>query len=330
MIALTLEEAKLFDRLTEKRKKHTEGVLEYGLHLIDLYGGDETETLKAKYRIAALAHDLYRGIAVSELDPIVEKEGLPAKYKGNPSLAHGKLAAIELERAYGVSDPDILNAVNYHTTGRPGMSLLEKILYVADAAEPNRDYPGVDDLRARAERNLDDAALFSMERTIRYVGERGQELDGDTADAAEWLRKTLSARTDNPGNGPVNKPEQNGESMENREIAFKAAKVLDEKKGFDITILDVSNHSSFADYLVIATGASERQIGALISETEDALAKDGILSRTAEGRPESGWVLMDYGDVIVNVFSPEMRTKYALERVWGDCPTVDPELRAEQ
>ena len=315
MVRLTLQEAAIWERLTEKRKKHTEGVLEYGLHLCELYGGAEKDELKRKYTLAAVAHDLYRGISVEALDPIVEAEGLPERYKGNPSLAHGKLAAIELERTYGVTDPDILNAVNYHTTGRPAMSLLETILYVADAAEPNRDYPGVEELRRRAERDLDDAALFSMERTIAYVKERGLTLDPDTADAAEWLKNQ--------------RKQKNGESMENREIALQAAKVLDAKKGYDITILDVSKHSSFADYLVIATGSNERQIGGLVSEVEDALAKDGILSKTAEGRPESGWVLMDYGDVIVNVFSPEMRTKYALERVWGDCPTVDPELDRE-
>ncbi len=334
MIALSLEEAKIFDRLTEKRKKHTEGVLEYGLHLCDRYGGEGKDELKRKYVLAAVAHDLYRGISVEALDPIVEREGLPERYRGNPSLAHGKLAAIELERAYGVTDPDILNAVNYHTTGRPAMSLLETVLYVADAAEPNRDYPGVDELRERAEHDLDDAALFSMERTIRYVKERGQDLDPDTEAAADYLRKK---RAETPPKTPEQDPEpeqptepiQNGEPMENKAIALQAAKTLDAKKGYDITVIDVANHSSFADYLVIATGANERQIGGLVSEVEDALAKEGILSKTAEGRPESGWVLMDYGDVIVNVFSPEMRMKYALERVWGDCPTVDPELNTE-
>lgn len=312
MVALTLTEAKIFERLTDKRKKHTEGVLEYGLHLCDLYGGEETELLKEKYRLAAVIHDLYRGISVEALNPIVEKEGLPSRYLGNPNLAHGKLAAIALEREYGVSDEDILNAVNYHTTGRANMSLLEKILYVADAAEPGRDYPSVEELRKRAETELDDACLFSMERTVVYVAERGMELDPDTAEAAEYLRNNRHSQS-----------KRNGVSMENKDIAVKAARILDDKKAYDITVLDVATHSSFADYLVIATGSSERQIHALTSEVEDKLAEDGILSKTAEGRPESGWVLLDFGDIIVNVFSPEMRTKYALERVWGDCETVE-------
>jgi len=186
MIALTLDETKLYERLTEKRKKHTMGVLEYGLHLCALYGGDT-----ARFRFAALCHDLFRGISVEKLNPIVEREGLPAKYLGNPSLAHGKLAALEMERAYGVEDPDILNAVNYHTTGRADMSLLEKILYVADAAEPGRDYPDVDTLRVIAEKNLDEACLYSMEHTISHVKELGGFLDEDTVKAAEFLRHQL-------------------------------------------------------------------------------------------------------------------------------------------
>jgi len=118
--------------------------------------------------------------------------------------------------------------------------------------------------------------------------------------------------------------------MENREIALLAAKVLDEKKAYSITVLDVTEQASFADYLVIATGASERQIHALTSEVDDRLAKEGVYSRDAEGRPESGWVLMDYGDIIVNVFSPEMRTKYALERVWADAKLLELPLSEEK
>lgn len=306
----TLENA-LYERLTEKRKHHTDGVLSYGLALLERYGGDARSDLKRKYRIAAVSHDLYRGISVEELDPIVEKEGLPAPYFGNPSLAHGKLAAITLRRDYGITDEDVLNAVSYHTTGRAGMSLLEKVLYVADAAEPSRDYPGVETLRTLAETDLDRAALFSMERTILYVQERGLPLDSDTQSAAEWLNEQIQT------------PKKNGGTMENREIARKAAHALDAKKAYDITVLDVSLQSSFADYLIIATASNERQMHAIVSETADALAEDAVFGKAVEGRPESGWVLMDYGDVVINVFSPDMRAKYALERVWGDCPIVE-------
>lgn len=111
--------------------------------------------------------------------------------------------------------------------------------------------------------------------------------------------------------------------MTNKEIAVKTAKLLDEKKAIDVVIIDVSQKSSFADYLVIGTGNSERQVRGLISEVEDKLAEDAVYSKNAEGRAPSGWVLLDYGDIIVNVFSPDMRERYNLDKVWGDCPLVE-------
>ncbi|MBO4991447.1 MAG: bis(5'-nucleosyl)-tetraphosphatase (symmetrical) YqeK, partial [Firmicutes bacterium] len=84
-------------------------------------------------------------------------------------------------------DEDMLNAVRFHTTGRKGMSLLEKIIFLADAIEPNRSYPGVNDLRAMSEQNLDKACLMSLQRTIEYVRSQGQDLDPRTLEAAEDL-----------------------------------------------------------------------------------------------------------------------------------------------
>ena len=92
-------------------------------------------------------------------------------------------------RDSGITDPDLLNAVRYHTTGRAGMSLLEKVLYLADAIEPGRNYPGVEEIRKRAETSLDDACLLSMERSIRYIEERGLFLHEDTIKARDDLKK---------------------------------------------------------------------------------------------------------------------------------------------
>ena len=111
--------------------------------------------------------------------------------------------------------------------------------------------------------------------------------------------------------------------MNNKEIALFAAKLLNEKKALDPVVLDVSKKSSFADYLIIAGAASERQIHALTSEVEDKLAEMGIFGKGAEGRPASGWVLLDFGDIVINVFSPEMRNRYNLEKVWGDCAPLE-------
>ncbi len=124
--------------LSEKRRVHTEGVRKTAVELARLYGADEK-----KAETAALFHDMYRGLSAEILNGYVKQLGLDDKYLNNCNLAHGKIAAVAMQEDFGIQDPDILNAVSYHTTGRPGMSKLEKIIYIADAIEPNRDYPGV-------------------------------------------------------------------------------------------------------------------------------------------------------------------------------------------
>ncbi len=170
---------------TEKRRVHTYGVREEALKLCDFYGAD-----RHKAEIAALFHDLVRDLDNEQTNALIEKYGLDrARYMNNRNLAHSKIAAEMMRREFGIDDEEILNAVSYHTTGRPGMSLLEKVIFIADACEKNRTYPGVDDLRAVEFEGLDGACLLSMERTLRHVAERGETADPDTVAAAEYLRK---------------------------------------------------------------------------------------------------------------------------------------------
>lgn len=112
--------------------------------------------------------------------------------------------------------------------------------------------------------------------------------------------------------------------MDNKSFALLAAKTLDNKKATDVIVIDIMEKSSFADYLVIASGNSERQVNTLVDEVEDQFAKEGLLVKSIEGK-NSGWILMDFGDVIVNIFTKETREKYNIEKVWGDCSFLDVE-----
>lgn len=111
--------------------------------------------------------------------------------------------------------------------------------------------------------------------------------------------------------------------MENKTLALQIAQIADAKKASDIVIINISEKSGFADYFVIATASNSRQIEALSEEIEDKLAEESILVKHIEGSKESGWKLMDYGDIIVNIFSPEQRDRYQLEKVWNDCDRVE-------
>ncbi|HZK01881.1 MAG TPA: ribosome silencing factor [Anaerovoracaceae bacterium] len=111
--------------------------------------------------------------------------------------------------------------------------------------------------------------------------------------------------------------------MNNKDIAQKIANVLSAKKARDLIVIDVIERSSFADYLILATGGSERQVGTLSSEVLDQMAKDGVVAKSIEGKQNSGWILMDYGDIIVNIFSEEQRNHYNIEKIWGDCCFIE-------
>ncbi|MEG0292214.1 MAG: ribosome silencing factor [Anaerovoracaceae bacterium] len=110
--------------------------------------------------------------------------------------------------------------------------------------------------------------------------------------------------------------------MNSKDYAVLAAKTLDNKKGDDILVLDIENRSSIADYFILASASNERLVGALVEQVEDELAKEGLLVKSIDGKKESGWILMDYGDLIISVLTVEMREKYNIEKVWADCDTL--------
>jgi predicted HD superfamily hydrolase involved in NAD metabolism len=169
---------------SESRKTHIDGVVITADILALHYGADRQKT-----KVAALCHDLYRGIKDEALNIYVKQLGLQKKYLNNGNLAHGKIAAEMIKKDFGIEDEDILNAVRYHTTGRAGMSTLEKVIFLADSIEPGRSYPGVEEIRQIAENDLDLACLMCLERTIEYINKKGYFLDPDTLDAKEWFLK---------------------------------------------------------------------------------------------------------------------------------------------
>ena len=172
--------------IPEARRKHTEGMLETALHLAELYGVD-----KDKVEIAATCHDMYRLLDSEDINRQIVKYGVDERYLNNPSLAHSKIATNALIKDFGMEDEDILNAVNYHTTGRESMSKLEKIIYLADAIEPGRPFPGVDEIRALAEVDLDLGVLAMLKHSVNHLKEKNMEVDEDSIKAIEYLEREI-------------------------------------------------------------------------------------------------------------------------------------------
>lgn len=120
-----------------------------------------------------------------------------------------------------------------------------------------------------------------------------------------------------PARKPAPPAERAQPNVEDRRV-WKALQALQEKKGVAPVVLDISQLTSFADYFIIATGNSSRHVQALADEVEKQLGALKAHPRHIEGYADGEWVLMDYGDFIVHVFTAEQRDFYGLERLWSD------------
>ncbi len=108
-----------------------------------------------------------------------------------------------------------------------------------------------------------------------------------------------------------------------KEIAYQVTKALDEKKGMDIKLLKIDRVSSLADYFLICTGTSNTHVRTLCDYAEFVLEELGEPMLGREGHRGNSWELLDYGSIVVHVFTEEAREFYALERLWADAETVD-------
>ncbi len=110
---------------------------------------------------------------------------------------------------------------------------------------------------------------------------------------------------------------------QSRKMARIAWNALNDKKGEDIKIIDITGISVLADYFIIANGTSDSQVNALVDNVEEELHKAGYSLKQREGQASGSWVLLDFGDIIVHVFDKENRLFYDLERIWKDGEITD-------
>ena len=158
-----------------KRFEHTIGVMYTAASLAMRYNADVDKAL-----LAGLLHDVAKGYTPQEMLELCEKYGLSVSgaEKKNPGLLHAKLGAYIAEREYAIKDSEILDAITWHTTGRPNMTLLDKIIYIADYIEPNRkDAPNLDIMRYRAFNDLDDCLIQVLESILQYLQSKNEVVD---------------------------------------------------------------------------------------------------------------------------------------------------------
>lgn len=110
--------------------------------------------------------------------------------------------------------------------------------------------------------------------------------------------------------------------MTSKEMVKIAYNAIDEKKGMDISIIDISEISVLADYFIIAGGSNINQIKAIADNVAEQLGKDQVYAKSIEGYNNANWILMDYKDIVVHVFNQDDRLFYDLERIWRDGKTI--------
>jgi len=177
------------EELTGKRFLHTLGVEYTAAALAMKY---DVPLLNAQ--VAGLLHDSAKCLSDEKQLKICEKNHLHVSdvEKRNPYLLHGKVGAFLAKTEYGIEDDDILNAITWHTTGRPDMSVLEKIIFVADYIEPGRkEAPGLEEIRKLAFEDLDRAMIRILDDTLRYLGSGEREIDPMTRKTYEFYVKQL-------------------------------------------------------------------------------------------------------------------------------------------
>ena len=182
-------------RLSDKRYEHTLNVKKMAVKLAKRYGVDED-----KAALAALLHDSAKEISKDEMRELMRQypqyaEG--GEERPNP-VWHGICAAILARTQWGVEDEAILSAIACHTAGKPGMSKLDKIVYLADMTSAERDWPGVNKLRRLERKDLDAAMLMALKQTNDFVLSQGKPLDPMSKAAYDDIQAQVEARAAKP------------------------------------------------------------------------------------------------------------------------------------
>ena len=305
----------LRERLSEKRYVHSLGVAKTAAELAVLYGADPK-----KAELAGLLHDVTKNLDPKEQIEFCEKNGIPLTEDDrlSPKVIHAVSGEWFLKNIIGITDSEILSAVRYHTTGRKGITLLEKIIYVSDFTEPSRNYSDADYYRGLSKKDLDTALFEGMKWIIGDKRKNGEPVHRDSLEMYEMYIK----------NGFGEKKKGQNEMIE--EMVKKAVNALYSKGAADIKVIKIEEITTLASYFVICSGTSTTQVRTLADECEFKMEQGGYKIGHREGKPEGGWILLDYYDVIVHVYTKEARKFYDLERFWKDGEEVDAEKYIEK
>lgn len=190
-------EDEIIENIGIKRYEHSIRVMETAVELGKVYDVD-----LEKLKLAAYFHD---ALKIRDKDKLLEiakdyNFKLDFYMEYNLELIHSELSALVCRKKYGILDEEVLNAIKYHTTGRVDMTMVEKIIYIADYIEPFRNHPGVEEIRSLAYTDLDRSIFMAMDSTIRFLIDKNELIHGRTIEARNDLLVKLFKEDFNEGN----------------------------------------------------------------------------------------------------------------------------------
>ena len=172
--------------IDKKRLAHSINTAKEAVSLAKKYGADVD-----KAYLAGMLHDVAKGMCRFGLRKLAKEYDVSVdEFEArNPELTHGKLGAIMVSKQLGISDKEILSAIRWHTTGHADMTLLEKIIYIADIIEPDRKFEGVQEIRKLAYEDIDAAMIIALEQVMKFVHSKGFALHPKSIEAYQYLKE---------------------------------------------------------------------------------------------------------------------------------------------
>lgn len=310
---------KLKEMLGDERYKHSLSVQQIARELAKIHGADEE-----KASLAGLVHDCAKWMSPFQFFRAAKRYGIqlsPTERK-QTGILHAIIGGELAADLFGINDPEILSAIKSHTTGRSKMSLMDKILYVADYAEPLREYEGAARVRKLAYKDIDLAMLEAIEQKIQHLLEKKTWIHPNTIAVRNEILRISNAECQRVSREPPVE-RRNNVDISAQQLAQLAAEAALSRKANNVVILDLRGIASFTDFFVICGGNSDTHLQGIADAILEKLEEYAVELWHREGSRHDSWILLDYVDVVVHLFLREAREFYNLERLWADAHKVE-------
>ena len=298
---IELYKNKLLEKYKEKnddemyeRYEHSLNVCKFMEQLINHHN---IEINKDKALTAAILHDYAKFYTMSEYEELVLEYNLDSYILSAPrKILHSLLGRYAVHKDLQIEDEEILSAIEYHTTGKENMTLLQELLFISDFCEEGRSGNIFENARNISLVDIKKCVYYILQFKMQYTLDRGLSLDPNTQIAFKYYKKFKNINSNNKLDNVL-------ESINKNLVK-------------DVVIYDMTSRHPLYDYVIISTTSSYRQMEACVSYLKDDFAIKGA-------EISEGWTLIDLGDIIVHVFTNDDREKYGLDKLYSSLPIVE-------